>query len=124
MLFRFTRILIAVGLLAGLWGLSTVRQSPRTYWVRPRGAPPLPVKILQFYVNVGTLTAGQKAQLCYGVANAKSVRISPSLQNVYPSSNRCVEIGPEHTTHYTILAEGYDGQVAMQSLTLPVQTSP
>ena len=33
-----------------------------------------------------------------------------------------MEIFPQHTTHYTLLAEGYDGSVASQSLTLPVQT--
>jgi len=28
-----------------------------------------------------------------------------------------------HTTHYTILAEGFDGHIAMQSLTLPVDSA-
>ena len=64
---------------------------------------------------------GQKALLCYGVENARSVRISPAMIRVSPSSNRCMEIFPQHTTHYTLLAEGYDGSVASQSLTLPVQ---
>jgi hypothetical protein len=59
--------------------------------------------------------------LCYGVENAKSVRISPSIPGVYPSTNRCLEIVPERTTHYTILAEGFDGRVATQSFTLAVQ---
>jgi len=38
--------------------------------------------------------------------------------------NHCMEIVPEHTTHYTILAEGYDGNVATKSFTLPVQSVP
>jgi hypothetical protein len=62
--------------------------------------------------------------LCYGVENAKSVRISPMLRGVYPSPNHCLEIVPEHTTHYTLLAEGYDGTVDARSLTLPVQAFP
>jgi hypothetical protein len=124
MLFRFTKLLIAVGLLVALWGLTAMRDSDPRSWVRPAGSRPRPVRILQFYASVGTLTVGQKALLCYGVENAKSVRISPMLQGVYPSPNHCLEIGPEHTTHYTILAEGFDGRVAMQSLTLPVQAHP
>jgi len=44
------------------------------------------------------------------------------LAGVYPSPNHCLEILPERTTHYTILAEGFDGRVATQSFTLPVQS--
>jgi hypothetical protein len=66
---------------------------------------------------------GDKAQLCYGVANAKSVRISPSLEPVAPAANRCLDIVPEHTTHYTILAEGFDGNVVTRVITLVVETA-
>jgi hypothetical protein len=31
---------------------------------------------------------------------------------------------PQQTTHYTIMAEGFDGKVATQSLTLPVSPTP
>src|SRR5690242_18627189 len=124
MLFRFTKIFVAAGLLAALWGLTAMRESDPRSWVRPAGSQPRPVRIVKFYASVGALTVGEKAMLCYGVENAKSVRISPLLQGVYPSTNHCLEIVPEHTTHYTILAEGFDGRVAMQSLTLPVQSKP
>ena len=67
---------------------------------------------------------GDKAQLCYGVANAKSVRISPSLEPVEPSANRCMDIVPDHTTHYTILAEGFDGNVVTRVVTLVVEMVP
>lgn len=82
------------------------------------------VRILQFRTSVGALTAGEKAELCYGVANARSVRIAPMAAHIYPSSNRCLEIGPRHTTHYTLMAIGYDGSVATRSLTLAVQAAP
>lgn len=124
MVFRFVKLWVAVGLLVTLWGLGTVRRSDPRTWVRPIGSQPGPVRILQFYASVGSLTAGQKAQLCYGVENARSVRISPMIQGVYPSLSRCMDILPEHTTHYMIMAEGYDGQVATRSLTLAVQTIP
>ena len=86
------------------------------------GAPETagPVRILEFYASVGAILPGERAMLCYGVENAKSVRISPILRGVYPSSNHCLEIVPEHTTHYTLLAEGYDGVVATKSFTLQV----
>jgi hypothetical protein len=90
-------------------------------WVRSTGQNPGRVRILRFSANVGAIMPGQKALLCYGVENARSVRISPAMIRVSPSANRCMEIFPQHTTHYTLLAEGYDGSVASQSLTLPVQ---
>jgi hypothetical protein len=122
--FRHTRLLVAAGVLVALWSASTVRQSDRRVWVHPEGTGPAPVRILRFYANVGTLQPGEKALLCYGVENARSVRIAPAIPDVYPSTSHCLEIGPEHTTHYTILAEGFDGKVATQSLTLPVQKAP
>ena len=124
MLFRFTKLWLAVGLLVAAWALGTVRRSDQRAWVRPVGTAPGPVKILQFYASVGTLVVGEKALLCYGVENAKTVRISPSLPGVFPALSRCMEILPEHTTHYMIMAVGYDGQVATQSFTLAVQAAP
>ena len=124
MLFRFAKLWVAVGLLAGIWALRSVRHGDPRAWVRPVGAPRGPVRILQFYASVGMLKVGDKAMLCYGVENARSVKISPALEDVYPSQNHCLQIGPDHTTHYTILAEGYDGRVATQSFTLPVADLP
>jgi hypothetical protein len=124
MLFRFTKLWVAIGLMLALWALGLTREPQTRAWVRPVGVPPGPVKILQFYASVGMLTQGDKALLCYGVENAKTVRISPTIDNVYPALNHCLEIGPEHTTHYIIVAEGYDGRVATKSFTLPVQGIP
>jgi hypothetical protein len=124
MLFRFTSLWIAVGLLLAMWGLGNVRRSETVGIYRPLGTPPGPVKILQFYASVGTLAPGDKALLCYGVENARSVEILPRLANVYPAHSRCLEIGPQRTTHYTLTAEGFDGKVAFRSFTLPVLQSP
>jgi hypothetical protein len=104
--------------MAAMWGLSTVDRSDHRAWVHPAGGP---VRILQFYASAGILTAGETARICYSVENAKSVRISPMTQEVYPFPNHCLETVPEHTTHYTLLAEGYDGAVATKSFTLQVQ---
>ncbi|MEI9972071.1 MAG: hypothetical protein WDO73_08435 [Ignavibacteriota bacterium] len=52
------------------------------------------------------------------------MRISPSLEPVEPSANRCVDIVPDRTTHYTILAEGFDGNVVTRVITLVVEATP
>ena len=119
----FSKVFFAVGLLVAMWGLSALDRSDRHTWVHPAGASG-PVRILQFYASTGIVAAGEKARLCYSVENAKSVRISPMMQEVYPFPNHCLEIEPEHTTHYTLLAEGYDGTLDARSLTLPVQAAP
>ena len=124
MLFRFTRVWMISGLLLAIWCFSAMRRSGEEAWIRPVGAARPPVKILQFHASVGILTQGQTALLCYGVENARAVTISPSIDGIYPALSRCVEILPEHTTHYMIMAEGYDGRVATQSFTLPVENLP
>lgn len=124
MLFRFTRVWLVAGLLFAIWVFSAVRRTGEETWIRPVGLVRPPVKILQFYASVGMLTVGETALLCYGVENARTVTISPSIDGVYPALSRCVEILPQHTTHYTIMAVGYDGHVATQSFTLPVESVP
>jgi hypothetical protein len=114
-----SKVFFAVGLLVAMWGLSVVDRSDRHTWVRPAGTSG-PVRILQFYASTGIVTAGETARICYSVENAKSVRIAPMMREVYPFPNHCLEIEPEHTTHYTLLAEGYDGAVATKSFTLQV----
>jgi len=124
MLFRFASFWIAAGLLLTTWLIGSARKADPRTWVRPIGAGPAPVKILQFHANVGSLMAGEKAMLCYGVENAKSVKISPSPGTTFPSLNRCMEIGPVQTTHYMLMAEGYDGRVATSAFTLAVHADP
>ncbi len=118
------RVVAALALLVAAWGIGAVPDSAVRSWIPPVGGPRGPVRILRFYATTGSIAQGDKAQLCYGVENAKSVRISPSLEPVAPAANRCMEIVPEHTTHYTILAEGFDGNVVTRVITLVVETAP
>jgi hypothetical protein len=120
----FGRVTGAVVLLAAAWGVGALPDSQLRSWIPPVGGPRGPVRILRFYATTGSVTLGDKAQLCYGVENAKSVRILPSIAPVAPAANRCLEIVPDRTTHYTILAEGFDGHIVTRPLTLVVETAP
>lgn len=122
MLVRFASLLMSAGALVAVG--SVILGSPGGTWLRAPGSTPGPVRILQFHASVGVLTRGEKALLCYGVQNAKSVRIAPMTGQVDPSPNRCLEVVPEHTTRYTILAVGWDGTVATRSFTLSVESAP
>src|SRR5215208_4837687 len=79
------------------------------------------VRILQFYARDGNMVEGTKSVICYGVLNAKSVRIEPRLEGVSPSLNRCVEVSAEKETRYTLFAEGVDGRTASESFVLGVR---
>jgi hypothetical protein len=79
------------------------------------------LKILQFYARDGVVTEDQSTVICYGVLNAKSVRIDPPVTGVYPALNRCVDIAPTHDTKYTLTAEGNDGGTATAEFTLAVK---
>jgi hypothetical protein len=121
---RLTRLAMATLIVVVLWAVTLMQDPSDRVWVRPLTAQPRPVRILRFYATVGALFPGGKAKLCYSVENAKIVRISPAVESAYPSPGRCVEIHPEHTTHYTLQAEGFDGRVATRSITLSVQDRP
>jgi hypothetical protein len=126
MLLRFVgKLMGAIGLLIAVWWVGAMPDDDlRSSWIRPVGEPRGPVRIVRFYTNTGSIEPGDKAELCYGVENAKSVRIAPAITTVLPAGNRCLEIAPDRTTHYTILAEGFDGSIVTQPLTLVVVTAP
>jgi hypothetical protein len=79
------------------------------------------LKILNFYATPSNLRRGEKGMVCYGVANAKAVRLDPPVERVWPSVARCFEVAPRKDTHYTLTAEDAQGQTAAQSLLLQVK---
>jgi hypothetical protein len=120
MLFRFTRIFVAIGLLGAVWMLFSMRRA-RNNATPPAGPARIEaVKITQFYANNGALTKGESTLLCYGVENAKAVAIAPLEEKFSPALSRCVQVEPQQTTAYTITAEGSDGKAVTQSLTIAV----
>jgi hypothetical protein len=64
---------------------------------------------------------GETAQICYGVANAKSVTLEPQNNPVWPSHNRCVDVKPAKTTAYTLTATGADGKTVSGEVTVRVR---
>jgi len=76
--------------------------------------------IIAFYIMPGTIRRGEDAQLCYGVSEAKTVRLDPPAGNVWPSVNRCMNISPAKTTTYTLTAEDASGNTKTQTVTLEV----
>jgi hypothetical protein len=87
---------------------ATVPDSPKT------------ARITQFYAREPVLPRGEKTMLCYGVENAKTVRIQPPVDRVWPAISRCFDIGPSAATTYTLTAEGEDRQPVTQSLTVQI----
>lgn len=79
------------------------------------------VKILQFYVRDPAVFENQGTVICYGVENAKSLRIDPPLPDIYPALNRCVDVTPKHDTKYVLTAEGNDGKTVTAEATVAVK---
>jgi hypothetical protein len=59
-------------------------------------------EILQFYASPGIIRPGETVQLCYGVSNAKSIRLEPPVKDIWPSFGRCVDAAPLKDTTYTL----------------------
>ena len=64
---------------------------------------------------------GQTAQVCFGVANAKSVTLEPQSSPVWPSHSLCVDVKPAKTTTYTLTATAADGKSLTQQVTVAVR---
>jgi hypothetical protein len=64
---------------------------------------------------------GEAAQVCFGVANAKTVTLEPQTNPVWPSHNLCVDVKPIKTTTYRLTATGADGKSVSQEVTVKVR---
>lgn len=81
-------------------------------------------RILNFYSPEGDLMEGDHTTLCYGVVNAKAVRIEPPVDGVGVSLNRCVAVAPLVDTTYTLLVETNDGRTLSESLRIRTHPDP
>jgi len=79
-------------------------------------------KILSFYAMPPVIHRGDEVDMCYGVSNAKSVKLDPSeVASMFPSLNRCVKVAPKKTTTYTFTADDGKGNTQTQQLTIEVR---
>lgn len=76
---------------------------------------------IQMLYATPQITRGETAQLCYGVANAKTVTLEPQPSAVWPSHNLCVDVKPAKTTTYTLTATAADGKSLSQQVTVAVR---
>src|SRR5258705_3632231 len=77
--------------------------------------------ILSFYADPGSIGAGETAELCYSVSNAKSVKLDPPSEPVWPAFSRCVHVSPRKTTTYTFTAEDAAGQTKSATVKVEVR---
>jgi hypothetical protein len=74
-----------------------------------------------FYASPGAIHKGESLQLCYGVANAKVVKLEPQPNAVWPSYARCVNVSPPKTTTYTLTVSDAAGNTKSQSVQVNVR---
>lgn len=79
------------------------------------------LKIVQFMASPGVVHRGGRALVCYGVVNAKSVRIDPHIEDIGPALSRCLEVFPKHTTEYKLTAQDAEGHTVAGSIILRVK---
>jgi hypothetical protein len=82
------------------------------------------VKIEQFYARSGEITDAENTVICYGVRNARAVRLEPPVERLTPSLTRCFFVEPKQDTTYTLTAEGADGTTDMASFRVKVKPAP
>lgn len=74
-----------------------------------------------FYASDATVAPGQTTRLCYGVMNAKTVKMDPPVEELRPTERHCMDIAPKKTTTYTITAADDTGHTKTISLTVKVK---
>ena len=72
------------------------------------------------YVSPRAIHPGETAQLCYDVANAKTVTLDPPAGEVWPSHTRCLNISPRKTTTYTLSIKDAAGNTVSETVELSV----
>jgi hypothetical protein len=77
--------------------------------------------IQNFYASPGEIRRGAPVQICYGVANAKTVTLEPQSNPVWPSHSRCVDVTPKKTTTYTLTIVDAVGNTKTQTLEVKVR---
>ena len=72
--------------------------------------------ILSFSATPGVVRRGERVRICYGVSNAKTLKIEPDVEPVEPALSRCVDAHPKRDTDYVITATGVKGNTATETI--------
>ena len=80
------------------------------------------VTILTLVIMPPIVRPGEPASLCYGVSNAKTVRIEPApAEEVWPSMSRCVQITARRDTTFKLVAQDATGHIETGYVPLQVR---
>lgn len=79
------------------------------------------LSIRALYVSPAVVRPGEPAQLCYDVANAKTVTLDPPIAEVWPSHSRCIDLRAKNSTTYTLTIADASGKTITQSVELKVR---
>jgi len=78
-------------------------------------------RILFFEISSPRIKRGESVNLCYGVAEATTTRISP-LRGEFPNSEKyCIHQSPRDSTVYILSATGEDRQAVTREVTVEVE---
>src|ERR1041385_2603998 len=66
-------------------------------------------KIVQFYARSADIVDGERNVICYGVQNAKAVRLEPPVEDLRPALVHCFWVKPKQDTTYRLIVDGLDG---------------
>jgi hypothetical protein len=73
------------------------------------------LKIFGFDARPPVIHRGAHTTLCYGVNGAKTVRLNPPVEEVWPAVTHCLEAAPKKDTEYTLTAEDGAGHSVSQA---------
>ena len=77
--------------------------------------------IQMLYASPPVVKRGEATSLCYGVANAKNVKLEPQDSPVWPSHSRCVDVRPTKETTYTLAIDDGKGHSLTRLVTIQVR---
>lgn len=111
--------IVLVYLVVGLWPRwfpptpkpKRVEWTSQMDWVDKRKG----VQIIVFYASPPLIEPGQHISLCYGVAQAKTIKIEPPAGDAWPAFTRCLDVAPRKTTTYTLTAIDAAGKQIQQT---------
>ncbi|MDM7460627.1 MAG: hypothetical protein P3X24_003120, partial [bacterium] len=84
---------------------------------------PLPVKVEEFIEMPAQITAGETTTLSWSVLNAESVLIETILGELAPNNQRSVQVQPQTTTTYRLIARNRYGE-QIREVVVIVQNAP